>query len=133
MSLEEYLDKIRPSLRDIIIDLQEPDLWKIHLTMAIKFISSKDLDEERVMHTKSDNKEFMTYDNANDIVDELFEPLLSRYQDNLEMRTEGSEFVFDSVQSLYYKCHIINFRCGGSYIDSPDWIKKEKGNNKSEK
>ena len=26
----------------------------------------------------------------------------------------------------YYKCHKLNFRRGGSYIDSPDWIKKDK-------
>ena len=39
----------------------------------------------------------MTYDKANDIVDELFKTLLLRYQDNLETRMEWSEFVFDSV------------------------------------
>ena len=38
----------------------------------------------------------------------------------------GSEFVFDYVQLLYYKCHKINLNCGGSYIDSPNWIKKKK-------
>ena len=38
----------------------------------------------------------------------------------------GSEFVFDYVQLLYYKCHKINPDCGGSYIDSPDWIKNKK-------
>ena len=27
---------------------------------------------------------------------------------------------------LYYKCHKVNFKCGGSYIDSSDWIKKKK-------
>ena len=27
---------------------------------------------------------------------------------------------------MYYKCHNINFSCGGLYIDSPDWIKKKK-------
>ena len=27
---------------------------------------------------------------------------------------------------MYYKCHKVTFRCGGSYIDSPDWIKKKK-------
>ena len=32
----------------------------------------------------------------------------------------GSEFVFNYVQSLYYKCHKINLYHGGSYIDSPD-------------
>ena len=37
-----------------------------------------------------------------------------------------SEFFFDYVQLLYYNCHKINFNCGGSYIDSPDWIKNKK-------
>ena len=38
----------------------------------------------------------------------------------------GSEFVFDYVQLLYYKCHKIKLNCGGSYIDYPDWIKNKK-------
>ena len=38
---------------------------------------------------------------------------------------KGSEFVFNYVHSLYYKCHKINLNRGGSYIDSPDWIKSE--------
>ena len=38
----------------------------------------------------------------------------------------GSEFVVDCVQLLYYKCHKINLNCGGSHIDSPDWIKNKK-------
>ena len=39
---------------------------------------------------------------------------------------KGSVFIFDSVQLMYYKCHKVDFECGGSYIDSPDWIKKKK-------
>ena len=39
---------------------------------------------------------------------------------------KGSDFIFDSVQLLYCKCDIVNFKLGGSYIDSPDWIKKKK-------
>ena len=38
----------------------------------------------------------------------------------------GIDFIFDSVQLLYYKCHKITFKRGGSHIDYPDWIKKEK-------
>ena len=37
-----------------------------------------------------------------------------------------SEFVFDYVNLLYYKCYKINLNRGGSYIDSPDWIKNKK-------
>ena len=38
---------------------------------------------------------------------------------------KGSEFIFDYVLLLYYKCHKINLNCGGSYIDSPDCIKNK--------
>ena len=27
---------------------------------------------------------------------------------------------------MFYKCHKVNFKHHGSYIDSPDWIKKKK-------
>ena len=37
-----------------------------------------------------------------------------------------NDFIFHSVQLLYYKCDRINFRCSGSYIDSPNWIRKKK-------
>ena len=35
----------------------------------------------------------MSYNDVNEVVDELFESLLSRYQGNLETSMEGSEFV----------------------------------------
>ena len=62
-------------MRDIIINLQKSGTWKVQLTIAINFISSKDADEEQVMHLESNNIELMTYGNANNIVDELFESL----------------------------------------------------------
>ena len=54
LSLKEYLDKMKPYLRDIIIDLQESVTWKIQLTIAIKFISSIDAEKEREMYSKND-------------------------------------------------------------------------------
>ena len=38
----------------------------------------------------------------------------------------GSEFVFDSVDLLYYKLHKISLNRGGSYIGSPEWLKNKK-------
>ena len=38
---------------------------------------------------------------------------------------KSSKFVFEYVHLLYYKCHKTNSSCGGSYIDSPDWIKNK--------
>ena len=43
----------------------------------------------------------------------------------------GNDFIFDSVQFVYYKCYKVNFKHGGSYIDSPGWIKKGTKNPKN--
>ena len=83
------------------------------------------------MHSKSNNTKFMSFDNANEVVTELFESLLSRYQTDLKKSMRGSDFFFDSVQLLYSKCHQISFKCGGSYIDFTDWTKRKKSDNKS--
>ena len=39
---------------------------------------------------------------------------------------KDSGFVFGFVQLLFCKCHEINANYGGSYIDSPNQIKKQK-------
>ena len=123
--MEEYLQKIRPYLKDTINNLKKSDTWKTQLTIANKFISSIDNDEEQVMHSKCDNIEIMINDEADEVIKELFDSLKNRYQNNLESM-KGSEFVFDYVQLLYYKCHKINHNHGESYIDFPDWIKNKK-------
>ena len=61
---------------------------------------------------------------------ELFDSLKNRYQNNFES-IKRSEFLFDYIQLLYYKCHEINSNRGGSYISFPDWIEKQESNNKS--
>ena len=77
------------------------------------------------MHSKSDNIEIIISDEADAVIKELFGSLKNRYQDNLES-IKGSKFVFDCLQLLYHKCHKVNPNRSGSYIDSPDWIKKKK-------
>ena len=66
---------------------------------------------------------------ADEVIEKLFESVKNWYQNNIESM-RYSEFAFDYVHLLYYKCHKINLNCGGSYIDSLDWVKK-KSNNKS--
>ena len=54
----------------------------------------------------------------------------NRYQNKLQSMT-FREVPSDCARLLYYKCHKISFIRGGSYIDSPDWIKNKNCNNKS--
>ena len=41
---------------------------RVFVIIAINFISSKDVDEEHVLHLYSNNTEFMPYDNVNEFV-----------------------------------------------------------------
>ena len=55
LSLDEYLPKIKPYLTNIIINFQNSDALKIHLTIVINFISAKDVEEEHIMHSDNVN------------------------------------------------------------------------------
>ena len=84
---------IKPYLSDIINDHKTGGLvryhsgnktwieettseWKIQLTMAINFNSSKDSDEAGTMHTKSNNVEIMMGSETDEIIEKLFETFL---------------------------------------------------------
>ena len=79
---------IRPYLSDIINDHKSQGKWRIHsgneiiehktqsewkiqLTMAINFISSKDSDETRTMHAKSNNVEIMMGIETDEIIEKI--------------------------------------------------------------
>ena len=107
---KEYLIQIKPYLRDIIIDLQKSCARKVLLIVAINFISPKNINEECVArYSKSDNTEFTTSYNVNNVVNKPFESVLLRSQIGLEASMRGSGFTFNSVQLLYYKCHKVIF------------------------
>ena len=74
LSITEYLNEIKSYLKDMN-NLQKSDAWTIQLKVAINFIPSKGIYEERVMHSKSDNIEIMSYDKADQLIAELLHPI----------------------------------------------------------
>ena len=60
--------------------------WKIQLIMKNNFISSLDINDTRIMHTKSDNIEIMNGTETFDIINELFKSFLRRYQEGLQKK-----------------------------------------------
>ena len=146
MSPEEYLDMIKPYLRNMIHDHKTPmnlrvyldnevinhetqfGEWNIQLTMLTNFISSKDPNNEtRIICTKSDNIEIMISSETDEIIEELFKSLLQRFQKGSEKLQRGSEFVYNSVNLLHYQLQKTSLkRIGSSHIDSPKWLKNKK-------
>ena len=93
--------------------------------MVINFISSKDSDEIRTMRTKSNNIEIMMGNETDEIIEELFESLLQKYQEGLGQKMRGSEFVFGSIDLLHH-LHKTILNRDRSYIDSLKWLKNKK-------
>ena len=77
------------------------------------------------MHAKSDNAEIMTGSDTNVVIEDLFKSLLQRYQENLEEKMKGSEFVFDGVNSLYYDLNKTSLDRGGSRIKSQRFLEEK--------
>ena len=101
-------------------------MWETHLTIAINIIFSKDNGEEVLMNAKSNKKEIMINDKADEVTRKLLKLIIKRYQNISEISMRGSDFIFDCIHLLYYKCHKINPNHGRSYKDSPVWIKNKK-------
>ena len=127
LSFKEYLDLIKPYLNDLINTHKNKGEWKIQLTAQINFISLRpSSDETRIMHTRSVNEEFMDGSNIDEVIKVLLKSLLQKYQENLQEKMKGSDFTFDGINYLYYDLNKVSISKGGSYIDSPKWLKNKK-------
>ena len=99
----------------------------MQLSAEINFISLKPgSDETRVMYTRSDNEEFMSGDDTNEIIKLLFESFLQRFEENLQNKMRRLEFEFDGINSFYYSFNKTSIYRGGNYIDSPKCLKNKK-------
>ena len=65
-------------------------------------------------------------DDNDDIIEQLFESLLKKYEENLQNKMRGSEFEFGGVNFLYYDFNKTIINRGGSDIDSPKQLKNKK-------
>ena len=114
LTLKEYLALIEKHIRELINYYKNKGEWKLQLIAEINFISLKPgSDETRIMHTRSDNKEFMNGDDTDEIIKGLFESFLQKYEEHLQNKMKGSEFVFDGVNFLYYDFNKISLNRGG--------------------
>ena len=127
LTLKEYLNLIEKYLEELIEEYKLKGEWKVQLTIEVNFLSLKPgSDETRIMYTRSDNVEIMFGDDNDDVIEQLFESLLQKYEENLQNKMRGSEFEFDGVNFLYYDFNKTSINRGGSYIDSPKWLKDKK-------
>ena len=127
LTLKEYLALIEQYLRELINYYKNKGEWKLQLIAEISFISLKPgSDETRIMPTRSNNEEIMNGSDTDEVIKEHFKSFLQRYQEGLQEKMRGSDFAFDGVNLLYYDFNKTSLNRGGSYRDSPKWLKNKK-------
>ena len=127
LSIQEYLSLIEQYLRKLINQYKNDGEWKMQLIAEINYISLKPGSyETHVMCTRSDNEEFMNGDDTDEVIKSLFKSFLQRFEENLQEKMRGSDFEFDGINFFYYNFNKTSIYRGGSYIDSPKWLKDKK-------
>ena len=66
------------------------------------------MDSIKLMHSNGDNIEVIVNDNADEVIEELFQSPPSRYQSAFETLMKGSNFLFDcgSFILLFHKTNL---------------------------
>ena len=78
------------------------------------------------MFTRSISEEFMIGSETGEVAEKFIMSILQKYQDNLQNKMKGSDFIFNGINYLYYDLNRITISKGGSYIESPKWLKDKK-------
>ena len=124
LSFNEYLELIKPYLYDLINVYKAKGEWKLQLSAEISYVSQKpDSNEIHIMYTRSTPEEIIMGCETEEVAENLIMQLLQKYQDNLQNKMKGSDFIFNGINYLYYDLNRITISKGGSYIESPKWLK----------
>ena len=78
------------------------------------------------MFTRSISEEFMIGSETGEVAEKFIMSILQKYQDNLQNKMKGSDFIFNGINYLYYDLNRITISKVGSYIESPKWLKDKK-------
>ena len=73
-----------------------------------------------------DNVICMPSSNTNEILEQLLTSLLEKFNDDLQLSRESSNFVYESVEECNIHFNKIDLRRGASFIDTPEWLKHKK-------
>ena len=96
-----YLNTIRANVEGLLNRMKVSEK-KVQLALSTIFLNFP-TNETVEKLTYSDNIELRSTDNEKEKTTQLFNSLLKRYQETLENKMEGSNFVFDSVNFIDIK------------------------------
>ena len=90
LSVEQYLDIIKPYLSDLINENKarksNSNKQKIQINVHVNFLSSNDNGENRTIFVWSDKEEIRLGNETDDIIKRLINSFLTKRRDNIEKR-----------------------------------------------
>ena len=123
--MEKYVENIRPYLQDMIDDLKSSGEGKIYLTMKTNIVSTTGSLEYCQMQSKSDNSRSWWFCHIR-YHWRTFRITCAEASNRFRDINEDSNFVFDGIDGLHYKCNKISLNHDRSYINSSQWLKNKK-------
>ena len=98
LSFNKYLEIKKPYLYDLINVYKAKGEWKLQLSAEISFVSQKpDSNEIRTMYTRSIPEEIIIGSETEEVAENLIMSILQKYQDNLQNKMKGSDFIFNGI------------------------------------
>ena len=101
LSFNKYLELIKPYLYDLINVYKAKGEWKLQLSVEISFVSQKsDSNQIHTMYTRSTPEEIIIGSETEVVAENLIMSTLQKYQDNLQNKIKGSDFIFNGINYL---------------------------------
>ena len=128
MSLKQYLYVITLQVAELINEKKKStqNEQKVQLTIAVIFKHVTDPTKKCTFYVKSENIEMRSGDNTDDITTKLLELFLENYGKEENILRNGSNYVFDCVDSALVFFHTVKLKRGSSYVRFPKWVSDKK-------
>ena len=72
------------------------------------------------------NVQVMMGSDTNEIVKEIFESIIQKYQELMEYSAKNSGLILEGVELMNYDINKTTINRGGSYTESSTWLKSKK-------
>ena len=117
LTLKQYLHIITPQLTELINEKKNSTQseQKVQLIISAIFKHVMNPTKKRTFYVKSKNIEMRSGDNTDDIIIKLLESFLGNYEREENILRNGSDYVFDGINSTLAYFHTIELRRGSSY------------------
>ena len=126
LSFNEYMDVVKRYIITLLNDTNKQQTRKIQLDIRITTENILNPGDKRNFIVRSDNTVPLYTDDTTESVENLIKSLGEHYEEQILVSKKGSNFRCCNIDSLNIYIHEVQLNRGGSYIETPNWVKAKK-------